>query len=101
MALERVGLRAVHVLATVDAVVHAVQAVAPVETSVAGGGRPGSPVELRGYLADALAADLDGGVRRFWPAVGMVDGVTDDRRRAFVAALTSPDGVAEADEVFL
>ncbi|WP_285585217.1 hypothetical protein, partial [Actinoallomurus iriomotensis] len=42
-----------------------------------------------------------GGVRRFWPAVGMVDGVTDDRRRAFVAALTSPDGVAEADEVFL
>ncbi|WP_285585147.1 hypothetical protein, partial [Actinoallomurus iriomotensis] len=100
-ALERMGLRPVHVLATGDAVVHAVQAVAPAETSVAAGGRPASPVELRGYLADALAADLDSGERRFWPAVGMPDGATDDQRRAFIAALTSPDGGTEADEVFL
>ncbi|WP_285584748.1 hypothetical protein [Actinoallomurus iriomotensis] len=100
-ALERMALRPVHVLATGDAVVHALQAVAPAETSAAAGGRPASPPELRAYLADALAADLNSGAPRFWPAVGMPDGATDDRRRAFVAALTSPDGGAEADEVFL
>jgi hypothetical protein len=100
-ALERMALRLVHVLAAGDAVVHALQAVAPAETSVAADGRPASPPELRGYLADALAADLDSGARRFWPAVGMSDGAADDRRRAFVAALTSRDGVSEADEVFL
>jgi hypothetical protein len=101
VALERMALHPVQVLATGEDVVHALQAVAPAETSVAARGRPASPAELRAYLADALAADLNSGARRFWPAVRMPDGATDDQRRAFVAALTSPQGVTEADEVFL
>ncbi|MCO5991547.1 hypothetical protein NE235_36075 [Actinoallomurus spadix] len=100
-ALERMGLRPVLVLATGDPVVHALQAVAPAETSVAAGGRPASPAELRAYLADALATDLNSGAPRFWPAVRMPDGATDDQRRALIAALTSPQGGADADEAFL
>ncbi|GAA4509200.1 hypothetical protein GCM10023191_070070 [Actinoallomurus oryzae] len=100
-AIGRMALRPVRVLATGDGVVHALQAVAPAETSVAARGRPASPAELRGYLADALAADLNSGARRFWPAVRMPVGATDDQRRSFVAALRSSNGGTEADEVFL
>ncbi|MCO5990922.1 hypothetical protein NE235_32910 [Actinoallomurus spadix] len=60
-----------------------------------------SPAEsLRVYLADALAADLGRapGERRFWPAVGMPADATDDERRAFIAALTSPVATGEADD---
>ncbi|MGI5230635.1 hypothetical protein [Actinoallomurus sp. CA-142502] len=102
-ALERMALRLVPVLAAGDDVVHAMQAVAPAETSVAARGRPASPAELRAYLADALAADLDRdpGRRRFWPTLRLPGDATDGRGRAIVAALISPDGTAEADELFL
>jgi hypothetical protein len=71
---------------------------------MAAGGRPASPAELRAYVTDVLAADLDRDPheRRLWPAMdGMFADPTDDRRHAVLAALTAPDGTAEADDLFL
>jgi hypothetical protein len=100
-ALERMALRPINVLAAGDDVPHALQAVAPLMTV---DGRPASPAELRAYVTDVLAADLDRGPheRRLWPALdGMFADPTDDRRRAVLAALTAPDGTAEADDLIL
>jgi hypothetical protein len=107
LTLTEMGLRLVNVPATGDGVIHALVAVADVEVSAVGPGRPATPEELRTHFAGALTADLSRapGERRLWPLVdGWISGTpspTDDQRRAVISALTAPDGSERMDELTL
>ncbi|WP_285498286.1 hypothetical protein [Actinomadura sp. NBRC 104425] len=101
--LSRLGLKIIHVPAAGDGPVNALTNLATAETTAIGNGtRPATPAELRGYLSEALTADLarPAADRRFWPTFEKpYDGaLTDEDRHKAIDLLTSPPGSADADE---
>lgn len=106
VTLTGIGLRLVDVPTTDEGVMHALGTVGAAEVSVVGRGTPATPSELRAHLTNVLAADLSRAPEdpASVPTAGPSRGgpwLTDDQRRAIVAALTAPDGSERAEELTL